>query len=64
MADWKRERQRMQASLEGKLGDKEDKTKESLPQTCVINIKTEKALKYRRKSMKNERKTEECQKNA
>ena len=46
---------------EGKLGDKEDKTKESLPQTCVINIKTEKALKFRRKSMKNERKTGKCQ---
>ena len=47
---------------EGKWGDKEDKTKESSPQTCVINIKTEKPLKFRIKSMKNERKTEKCQK--
>ena len=47
---------------EGKLGDKEDKTKESSPQTCVINIKTEKPLKFRIESMKNERKTEKCQK--
>ena len=47
---------------EGKLGDKEDKTKESSPQTCVINIKTEKPLKFWRKSMKNEQKRKKCQK--
>ena len=47
---------------EGKWGDKEDKTKESSPQTCVINIKTEKPLKFRRKSMKNEQKRKNAKK--
>ena len=45
-----------------KIGDKEDNTKGSSPETCVINNMTEKTLKFRIKSTKNERKSENCQK--